>query len=77
MVARQAVRQWVRVLASDRHAERFLAKATGELETMLNFFVEYPVGRLTVCVRVCMSEWNQGLADKEAGDDAGSYERCC
>ena len=41
---------------------------------MLNFFVEYPVGRLTVCMYVCMYVsmfgWNQGLIDEGGDNDA-------
>ena len=28
--------------------------ATGELKTLINFFVEYPVGRVTICVCICI-----------------------
>ena len=56
--------------------DRFLEKSTGEQKMLLNFFIQYPVGRLHVCLYVVCpygsSDWQtMGLVMALAvvGDD--------
>ena len=47
----QAGREWCRILAAP---DRFLGESTGAQKSLLNFFVQCPVRRSSVCMYVCM-----------------------
>ena len=62
-IVSQCQLEWCRILAAP---DRFLGKSRGEQKMIIEFFVQRPVRRLSVCMYVCMYvRIGAGLTDDE------------